>query len=95
MYSIDGVHLTCKKRCASNPVLPGGRNSSQKAHKGLGKKRWPEEFVAEFWPNFTKSGRREGLKKVYKEFTPPSFKVMTNIQRQRQNLILIYYLPFG
>jgi hypothetical protein len=83
MYSIDGVHLTCKKQCASNLVLPGGRNSSQKAQKGLGKERWPEEFVAEFWLNFINSGRKDGLRKVYKE--APSFKVMANIQRQRQN----------
>jgi hypothetical protein len=35
------------------PVLPGGRNSGQKAQKGPEKKKsWLEEFVAENWPNF-------------------------------------------
>jgi hypothetical protein len=33
-------------------VLPGGRNSGQKAQKGPEKKSWPEEFVAENWPNY-------------------------------------------
>jgi hypothetical protein len=33
-------------------MLPGGRNSGQKAQKGQRKKSWPEEFVAENWPNF-------------------------------------------
>jgi hypothetical protein len=29
-------------------MLPGGRNSGQKAQKGPAKKKWPEESVAEF-----------------------------------------------
>jgi hypothetical protein len=33
-------------------VLPGGRNSGQKAQKGPRKKKLAEEFVAENWPNF-------------------------------------------
>jgi hypothetical protein len=32
-------------------VLPGGRNSGQKALKGPEKKSWLEDFVAENWPN--------------------------------------------
>ncbi len=38
-------------------LLSGGRNFGQKAQKGR-EKRWPEAFVTEFMPNFTKSGRK-------------------------------------
>jgi hypothetical protein len=46
-------------------VLPGGRNSGQKAQKGPEKtKIWPEEFMAELWPNFVKSGRK-GTEEIF------------------------------
>jgi hypothetical protein len=46
-------------------VLPGGRNSGQKAQKGPGKiKIRPKDVAAEFWPNFTKSGRG-GPEKIF------------------------------
>jgi hypothetical protein len=48
-------------------VLPGGLNFGQEASKGpLKKYSWPEEFVAEFWPNFTKSGRKGAEEYVLK-----------------------------
>ena len=39
---------------ARQPVLPGGRNSGQKAQKGPQKKK----FVAEFWLILPKTGRK-------------------------------------
>jgi hypothetical protein len=46
-------------------VLPGGRNYGPTAQKGPGKKKiWPEEFVAEFWPNFIKNPEK-GLEKFF------------------------------
>jgi hypothetical protein len=48
---------------ARQPVLPGGRNSSQKAQKGQQKKK----FVAEFWLILPKTGRKgaaENFQKV-------------------------------
>jgi hypothetical protein len=39
-------------------VLPGGRNSGQKAQEGCRKKSWPKEFVAKFWLILPKSGRK-------------------------------------
>jgi hypothetical protein len=59
------------------------QNSSQGAGE---KKSRPEEFLAEFWPNFTRSGRK-GAKE------DPYFTVMTKTQRQRQNLIFISIDP--
>jgi hypothetical protein len=49
----------------ASPVFPGGLNSGQKDQKGPEKKKsWPEEFVAEFWPNFAKSGSK-GAKEIF------------------------------
>ncbi len=40
-----------------------------KSSKGAGKKKsWLEEFMAEFWPNFTKSGRKGAEKNFLKKF---------------------------
>jgi hypothetical protein len=55
----------------SSAVLPGGRNSGQKAQKGLQKKKsWPKEFVAKFWLTLPKSGRKgaaeKGPQKIFK-----------------------------
>jgi hypothetical protein len=48
-------------------VLPGGRNSGQKAQKGPQKKKsWAKEFVAEFWLNFTKKWQKRGRRKFSK-----------------------------
>jgi hypothetical protein len=50
-------------------VLTGGRNSSQKAQKGLVKtKIWPEEFLAKSLPNFTKNGRKGAGENFLKRF---------------------------
>jgi hypothetical protein len=50
-------------------VLPGGRNSGQKAQKGLQvKKSWPKEFVAEFWLILPKCGRKEAAENFQKKF---------------------------
>jgi hypothetical protein len=47
-------------------VLPGNR---PKSSKGPGEKSWPEESVAEIWPNSAKSGRRKGAEeKCQKKF---------------------------
>jgi hypothetical protein len=35
--------------------------------RGPGKKSWPEEFVAEFGPNFNKSGRTGAEKNLLKK----------------------------
>jgi hypothetical protein len=54
----------------ANPcsVLPGGRNSGQKAQKRAAKKKsWPKEFVAEFWLNFTTKWQKRGRRKFSKE----------------------------
>jgi hypothetical protein len=40
---------------SSSAVLPGGRNSGQKAQKGPQKEK---KFVAEFWLILPKSGRK-------------------------------------
>jgi hypothetical protein len=40
-----------------------------KSSKGAGEKiSWPEEFVAEFWPNFTESGRKGAEENCQKNF---------------------------
>jgi hypothetical protein len=40
---------------AAAAVLPGGKNSGQKAQKGPQKKKsWPKEFVAEFYQKVAK-----------------------------------------
>jgi hypothetical protein len=48
-------------------VLPGGRNSGQKAQKGPQKKKVGRKnfFVAEFWLILPKSGRK-GPQKIFK-----------------------------
>jgi hypothetical protein len=49
-------------------VLPGDRNSGQKAQKGPQKKKsWPKEFVAECWLHFTKKWQKRGRRKFSKE----------------------------
>ncbi len=66
-------------------VLPGGRNFGLKAQKVAGeKKSWPEEFVAEFLPNFTKSGQKEAGEYFIKQV--PYLTVLTHFQRQRKTL---------
>jgi hypothetical protein len=40
--------------------------TAEKLKKGREKKSWPEEFVAEFWLNFTKSNRKGAEKNVDK-----------------------------
>jgi hypothetical protein len=53
----------------STVVLPGGRNSGQKAQKGpQEKKSWPKEFVAEFWLILPKSGRKGAKENFQKKF---------------------------
>jgi hypothetical protein len=47
----------------SSAVLPGGRNSGQKAQKGPQKKK----FVAVFWLILPKTGRKRGRRKFSKE----------------------------
>jgi hypothetical protein len=49
-------------------VLPGGRNSGQRAQKGPRKKSWTEEFMAEIWPNVPKSGRKGAEENFLKKF---------------------------
>jgi hypothetical protein len=40
-----------------------------KSSEGAGEKlSWPEEFVAEFWKNFTKSGRKGAGEYFLKKF---------------------------
>ncbi len=68
-------------------MLPGGRNFGQKAQKGPGKKNFAGEFVADFWPNITKSGRKRTKFKFYKEVLYST--EITKTQRQRQNLNFI------
>jgi hypothetical protein len=68
-------------------VLPGGRNFGQKAQKGPGKKNFAGEFVADFWPNITKSGRKRTKFKFYKEVLYST--EITKTQRQRHDLIFI------
>ena len=43
------------------PVLPGGRNSGQKAQKGPQKKK----FLAEFWLILPKTGRKGAAENLY------------------------------
>ncbi len=60
-----------------------------KSSKGAEKEKiWPEELVAEFWPNFTKRGRTKFWLKI------PHFTLIRNTQRQRQNLIFISIGPW-
>jgi hypothetical protein len=49
-------------------VLSDGRNSGKKAQKGREKKSWQEEYVAEFWPNFAKNGRKGAEVNFLKKF---------------------------
>jgi hypothetical protein len=42
-------------------VLPGGRNSGQKAQKGPEKKKFGRKNL---WPNFVKSGRK-GAEEIF------------------------------
>jgi hypothetical protein len=72
-------------------VLPGGRNSGQKAQKGRGKKvgGWKN-----LWPNIGRilpTAAEKGPRKFSKEV--PYCTVMANSQRQRQNLTLILIDP--
>ena len=46
------------------PVLPGGRNSGQKAQKGPQKKK----FLAEFWLILPKTGRKGAAENIQKKF---------------------------
>ncbi len=39
-----------------------------KSSKGAGEKSWPEESVAECWPNFAKSGRKGAEENFQKKF---------------------------
>jgi hypothetical protein len=41
---------------------------AKKLKRGRGRKSWPEEFVAKFGPNFTKSGRKRAKDHFLKEF---------------------------
>jgi hypothetical protein len=50
---------------SSSAVLPGGRNSGQKAQKGPQKEK---KFEAEFWFILPKSGRKGAAEKFQKKF---------------------------
>jgi hypothetical protein len=52
------------------------------------KKSWPEEFVAEVWPNFARSGRK-GPNKFLKEF--PSFTGNDKHSETMTKFILQFY----
>jgi hypothetical protein len=66
-------------------VLPGGRKFRPKSLKGAGEKlSWPEEIVAEFWPNFTKNDRKGSENILFKKI--PYLTVLTHFQRQRKIL---------
>ncbi len=59
--------------CHQSPVgllsVPRWSKFRPKSTNGAGEKEsWPEEFVAEFWPNFTKSGRKGAGKYFLKKF---------------------------
>jgi hypothetical protein len=41
---------------------------TKKLKRGREGKIWPEELVAEFWPNFTKSGRKGAEQNVERKF---------------------------
>jgi hypothetical protein len=57
--------MTGQDRPARESVLPGGRNSGQKAQEGPEKKKcWPEEFVAEFWPKFAEKGPKKFVERI-------------------------------
>jgi hypothetical protein len=66
---------TLSDKCCQVAEIP-----AKKLKRGREKKIWPEELVAEFWLNFTESGRKGA--------EIPYFTLRTNTQRQRQNLIL-------
>jgi hypothetical protein len=48
-------------------VLPGGRNSGQKAQKGLQKKKLAERICGRILADFTKKWQKRGRRKFSKE----------------------------
>jgi hypothetical protein len=49
-------------------VLPGGQSGQKLQNRPGEKKSWLEEFVAEFWSNLTKSGRKGNGENFLKKF---------------------------